>query len=91
VKVRHACFTDAMTLHIVDLDDGTPSWPVDEPKCGPDGVSERELWFAPTVFAGQVAMELRSAHPLTTGAYRAAARELLRIADDCEAELPELS
>jgi hypothetical protein len=76
---------------IVPIPERSPSWPVDEPICDTDGVSERELWFSATVYEAEVAMELRSSHPLTTGAYRAAARELLRIADDFDAELSELS
>jgi hypothetical protein len=34
-------------------------------------------------------VELRRSHPLTTSAYRAAAQDLLRIADEFEVELPE--
>jgi hypothetical protein len=74
---------------IVPIPEGSPSWP--DPKWDADGVSERELWFSATVFEAEIAMELRSASPLTTGAYRAAARALLRIADEFEAGLPDLS
>jgi hypothetical protein len=88
VKARHPCFTRRMP-EIVPIPEGTPSWPVDNPECGADGVSERELWFSATVFDREIALELRSSHPLTTSAYRAAARDLLRIADEFEAELPE--
>jgi hypothetical protein len=71
-------------FEIVPIPEGASSWPVDDPDL------DREVWVPVTVFGVDIAVEVRSSHPLTTAAMRETANQLMEIADDLEAEMAAL-